>query len=62
MLTHQPDAILAASDHYLRRALAGDAHMYVPLAAVFLAVIGLSSGLALMEEHNLIFDGLCICK
>lgn len=62
VLTHQPDAIVAASDHYLRRTLAGEKHMYVPLGAVMLVAFGLSAGLTLMEEHNLLFDGVCLCK
>ncbi|KAJ2962715.1 hypothetical protein NQZ79_g2188 [Umbelopsis isabellina] len=53
------DAVTAASDYYLRRAQAGDLHMYAQAVPIFLAVFGLSSGLALMEEHNIYFDGVC---
>ncbi|CAM0137789.1 hypothetical protein VKS41_000999 [Umbelopsis sp. WA50703] len=53
------DAITAASDYYLRRAQAGEIHMYAPVVPILLTVFGLSSGLALMEEHNIYFDGVC---
>jgi hypothetical protein len=56
------DAITAASDYYLRRAQAGEIHMYAPVVPILLTVFGLSSGLALMEEHNIYFDGVCTCK
>ncbi|KAG2175563.1 hypothetical protein INT43_001210 [Umbelopsis isabellina] len=60
ILYHQTsDAVTAASDYYLRRAQAGDIHMYAQIFPIFLAVFGLSSGLALMQEHNIYFDGVC---
>jgi hypothetical protein len=62
-LQHQAGAVEAAAEHYYRRAIIGGKNYEsLPLIPVLLAVIGLSAGLTLMEEHNLIFDGVCTCK
>ncbi|CAO3661188.1 unnamed protein product [Umbelopsis ramanniana] len=60
VLQHQPGAVEAAAEHYYRRAIVGGLNYErLPLIPVMLAVIGLSAGLTLMEEHNLMIDGVC---